>query len=135
MTRAGDNAGDGADRFRTAMLTGEADVIADVLSGDVLFFSPAFSEPTSGRATVARVLATATQVYVGMRFDETLVAGSTAAVFFQADVDDQRLQACYRLTLSPDGLVERLDVLMRPVGATRALVAAMTRLTAPGSQG
>lgn len=86
-----------ADRFRTAVLTGEADAIGEVLSDDVLFYSPAFGDPTVGRVTVAGVLATAKLVYGEMRFGQTLTGGSTAVLFFEADVNELRLQACYRL--------------------------------------
>lgn len=41
MMGFGDGVVEVADRFRTAVLTGEADAIGEVLSDDVLFYSPA----------------------------------------------------------------------------------------------
>lgn len=55
-------------------------------------------------------------------------------MFYEAEIDGQQLQACYRLQLSPDGLVGRLDVLTRPLEATQALIAAMMRRLPGGQQ-
>ncbi len=118
-----------AQRLREAMLVGDPGGIAATLAEDVLFYSPAFAEPTRGRETVAGVLTVAKQVYGRMDFGETLTEGSTAAMFFEAEVDGHRLQVCYRLQVSA-GRVARLDALVRPLEAAQALVSAMMRRTA-----
>lgn len=74
MARLDHRAGEVAERFRTAMLEGEAGGIGEVLAEDVRFYSPAFSDPTAGRVTVAGVLVVARQVYGEMRFGQTLAA-------------------------------------------------------------
>jgi hypothetical protein len=118
-----------AERFRVAMAGADADRIAGTLTSDVAFYSPAFADPTLGRATVAAVLATAAEVYRRMDFGEPLTAGPLAVLFFEAEVSGHALQGCYRLQTSPDGQVARLDALMRPLEATQALVAEMMRRT------
>lgn len=114
------------------MLTGEAAAVAATLADDVAFYTPAFIEPTRGRATVAAVLAMAKQVYGEMLFTEALTGDGAAALFFEAEVDGHQLQGCYRLHVSADALVQRLDVFTRPLEATRALVAAMMSLSQSG---
>lgn len=111
--------------FRDAVLAGGIVSIAATLDADVHFFSPAFDEPTIGRDTVAAVLARARAVYGDMTFEETSAQREAAVLFFRAQVAGAALQGCYRLRVSGEGKVSRIDALMRPVGATQALVVAM----------
>jgi len=118
-----------AHHLREAMTSGEVDRIAAVLADEVAFYSPAFQEPATGRETVAAILTTAAGVYSRLNFGDQFAAGQTAALFFDAVVDGQPLQVCYRLRTTPDGQVIRLDALMRPLEATQALVTEMMRRT------
>ncbi len=115
------------ERFRDAMLSGDAAAIAARLDVAVQFFSPAFDEPAVGRDTVAAVLARARSIYGDLTFEETNAQRDAAVLFFRALVDGHALQGCYRLQLSDEAMVLRLDALTRPLPATQALVAAMMR--------
>lgn len=115
------------EHFRDALQSGDSAAIAARLDDDVRFCSPAFDEPTIGRDTVAAVLARARSLYRDMTFEETGAQREAAVLFFRAEVDGNALQGCYRLLVSGEGRVTRVDALMRPVGATQVLVAAMMR--------
>lgn len=120
-----------ADRFRAAMREGAATRLGAVLDDDVTFYSPAFAEPSAGRGTVATILATASGVYGDLAFEQQLVAGPTAVLFFEADVAGLHLHGCYRLTVSERGTIASIEALMRPVDAVQALVTTMmSRLAA-----
>lgn len=119
------------ERFRDAVLSGDAAAIAARLDLDVRFFSPAFDEPATGRDTVAAVLARARSLYGDMTFEETGAQRDAGVLFFRARVEGHALQGCYRLRLSDAGTVADLDALLRPLPAAQALVAAMMRGGAP----
>jgi hypothetical protein len=121
-----------ADRFRAAMEQGSARGLGEVLDANVAFYSPAFAEPTVGREPVAAVLATAREIYGDLRFEQQLTQDTTTALFFTADVDGHRLQGCYRIVVSPEDTVVRLDALMRPIDAAQTLVATMMNRIAQG---
>ena len=123
-----------ANRFRAAMRDGAAARLGAVLDDDVTFYSPAFAEPSTGRDRVAAILATASGVYGDLSFEQQLVAGPTAVLFFEADVAGQHLHGCYRLTVSELGTITGIEALMRPLDAVQALVTTMmSRLAARGT--
>lgn len=128
-----------AARLCGAMLTeghgsadGSAEVLAEVLAEQVAFASPALAEPATGRAVVARVLATARSVYEDLVFTETVGGGDRAVLFFSARVAGEPLQGAYSLHGDGAGRIARIDALFRPVGPTQALVAEMMRRLSGG---
>lgn len=122
-----------ANLLHRAMEDGDVQALNAALHDDVNFYSPASVEPTVGRERVAKVLATAGQIYGGMAVEQLITEGPTGALFFRVDIDGLTLQVCYRLEVETDGRITRLDALMRPLQAAEALVVRMMRqLEEPG---
>lgn len=122
-----------ANLLHRAMEDGDVQALNAALHDDVNFYSPASAEPTVGRERVAKVLATAGQIYGGMAVEQLITEGPTGALFFRVDIDGLTLQVCYRLEVETDGRITRLDALMRPLQAAEALVVRMMRqLEEPG---
>lgn len=122
-----------ANLLHRAMEDGDVQALNAALHDDVSFYSPASAEPTVGRERVAKVLATAGQIYGGMAVEQLITEGPTGALFFRSDIDGLTLQVCYRLEVETDGRITRLDALMRPLQAAEALVVRMMRqLEEPG---
>jgi hypothetical protein len=123
-----------AEALRAAVTGGTVDGIAHVLAADVAFRSPAFAQPSIGRDTVAVVLATARQVYAGLTFTDLIADGERAALFFEASVEGEAIEGCYRVRATGDGAVAELAGLFRPVAPTEELVRAMMARLAAGGQ-
>lgn len=134
MAVSGNPATQAVQQLRAAVAAGSATHIAALLSPSVVFYSPAFPAPAVGIERVGQVLAMAGRIYGALTIGHSYGDGESAATFFTARIGDHDLQVCYRVDCDTDGRIERIDALMRPLGAAQELVTRMMQALPPGAE-
>ena len=92
---------------------------ADLLASDVVFHSPVFVHPVTGRDSVAELLGTAHAIFGVPTYRIGLRDGSDTVLLFDGEVDGNTLQAAVVIRDGPRGLIQELTVLMRPLPVVR----------------
>lgn len=92
-----------------------AERFADLLASDVVFHSPIFVHPVTGRDFVAKLLETVHTIFGMPTYRLRLSKGSDTVLLFDGEVGGQTLQAAVVIRDAPQGLVQELTVLMRPL--------------------
>ena len=92
---------------------------AELLSPDVVFHSPVFVHPVTGRDFVARLLETVHGIFGRPTYRLRLSDGLDTVVQFDGEVEGQTLQVAVVIRDDPDGLIRELTVLMRPLPVVR----------------
>lgn len=116
-----------SDAFKAAVEREDGSAIRNCLAEHVRFLSPVVFRPYEGRDLVATILTEgAMKVFSGFRYREQLEEGDTAALIFQARVDDRDVQGLDLLRFEADKVVE-LTVMVRPQSGLAALAEAMGR--------
>ena len=110
---------------RAALEHGDARSLAELLSPDVEFRSPAVYRPYRGRETVVALLSVVAQVFEDFRYMAEWRDGRTTILCFEARVGDRELQGVDILEDGSDGLIERFTVMIRPLSGLQALSAAV----------
>jgi hypothetical protein len=116
--------------FRQAVESGQLDEAMDLFARNVVFNSPIVYRPYQGREALGVILRAVERVFEDFRYERELVAeesdGSQAhALVFRARVGDRELQGCDFLHTAPDGLIDELTVMVRPLSGALALAEAM----------
>ena len=96
-----------------------ANQFAQVLSPEVVFHSPVFVHPVKGRDLVAKLLETVHSIFGTPTYWMRLSEGSDTVLLFDGGVEGQTLQVAVVIRDGPQGLVEKLTVLMRPLPVVR----------------
>jgi len=102
---------------------------ADLLAYDVVFHSPVFVHPVTGRDFVAKLLETVHAIFGVPTYRLRLSEGSDTMLLFDGEVDGKTLQVAVVIRDGPQGLIQELTVLMRPLPVVRRFgEEGMTRL-------
>jgi len=96
-----------------------AERFASLLASDVVFHSPVFIHPVTGRDFVAKLLETVHAIFGVPTYLVRLSKGSDAVLLFDGEVDGKTLQAAVVIRDGPQGLIQELTVLMRPLPVVR----------------
>jgi hypothetical protein len=96
-----------------------AERFAELLSPDVVFHSPVFVHPVTGRDFVARVLETVHGIFGRPTYRLRLSEGSDTVVQFDGEVEGETLQVAVVIRDDDHGLIRELTVLMRPLPVDR----------------
>ena len=96
-----------------------AERFAELLSPDVVFHSPVFVHPITGRDFVARLLETVHGIFGRPTYRLRLSEGRDTVVHFDGEIDGETLQVAVVIRDDPDGLIAELTVLMRPLPVIR----------------
>jgi hypothetical protein len=96
-----------------------AERFAEVLSPDVVFHSPVFIHPITGRDFVARLLETVHGIFGAPAYRLRLSDGRDTVVQFDAEVEGETLQVAVVIRDDAQGLISELTVLMRPLPVIR----------------
>jgi hypothetical protein len=115
------------DAFRDAVLSGDEGALADVLSDDVVFRSPAVYRPYEGREATIAVLRAVSQVFEDFRYEDRFSSDDAEVLLFSARVGDRELNGIDLLRFDDAGKVRELIVMIRPLSGLTALVEAMAR--------
>ena len=92
---------------------------ADLLASNVVFHSPIFVHPVTGRDFVAKLLETVHTIFGMPTYWLRLSKGSDTVLLFDGEVEGRTLQAAVVIRDAPQGLVQELIVLMRPLPVVR----------------
>lgn len=96
-----------------------AERFAELLSPDVVFHSPVFVHPITGREFVAKLLETVHGIFGRPIYRLRLSEGSETVLQFDGEVDGETLQVAVVVRDDSHGLIRELTVLMRPLPVLR----------------
>lgn len=96
-----------------------AERFAGILDQDVAFHSPVFVHPVTGRDGVAELLETVHAIFGRPAYRLSLSEGRDTALLFDGEVGGQTLQVAVVIHDGPEGLIQELTVLMRPLPVVR----------------
>jgi SnoaL-like domain len=113
------------DAFRRAAEAKDSDAMAAALAPGVVFRSPVVFRPYEGRESVMGLLALVVEVFEDFRYVDELHGEDTTCLVFRARVGDRELEGLDYLRFGPEGLVEELTVMVRPLSGALALAGAM----------
>jgi SnoaL-like domain len=123
-----------SDRFRQAVESKEVSALDDLFSEDVSFRSPVVFKPYEGREAIAMLLGAVAQVFEDFRYVDQVETGDTAVLIFETRVGDRELNGVDILHFDPEGRIDEMSVMVRPLSGANALAEAMqAKLEAAGS--
>ena len=109
-----------ADNVRRAFETKDLEALVSALSADVIIHSPVAYRPFNGSAA-GRVLFTAVlDTYEDFRYVDTLQGKSSLALVFDARIGDRDIQGVQHVHLDPEGLVDQVVLMVRPLSGGQA---------------
>ena len=113
--------------FRAAVEARDIEAAIALLTDDVVFRSPAVFTPYQGREAVGTLLRAVIEVFEDFRYTREIGAPGAVdhALVFEARVGDKQLEGCDFLHLTPDGAIDELTVMIRPLKGVLALAEAM----------
>lgn len=124
------------DAFRAAVEADDLTAMAACFTEDATFHSPAVFEPYTGRAAVLTVLGAVTQVFEDLRYTGAFTGDDGRELLeFRTRVGGLQVHGVDVLTFDEDGRVVDLTVLLRPLRALEATVAAMGERLAAAAEG
>jgi hypothetical protein len=108
--------------FRRAVEAHELDRVGELLTEDVVLHSPIAFKPYRGREMVATVINLVASVLEDFTFQREIGAESDDqhALVFGARIGDLSIQGCDFLHTNPEGLIDELTVMMRPLRAVQS---------------
>lgn len=121
--------------FRQAVESGDIDAVVALLAEDVVFRSPVVFTPYQGSEAVGQILRAVFRVFQDFRYAREIGAPDAPdhALIFEARVGDFQLEGVDLLHTTPDGKVDELAVMVRPLKAVIALAEAMGAELAAGA--
>lgn len=113
--------------FREAVEAHDHAAIAALLAEDVRFTSPVAFKPYDGKAVTAAILRAVDRVFEDFHYVREIGEPGAAdrALVFEATVDGKKVNGCDFLHVGPDGLIDDLLVMVRPLSGATALATAM----------
>ena len=107
--------------------TQEMDDVESLIRPDASFSSPAYWKPYQGSAAVAHVLRTALSVFSDFTYHRQFATddGHSVTLEFSAKVGDLELKGVDLIAYDENGLIERFEVMIRPLKSLTALAEAM----------
>jgi hypothetical protein len=96
-----------------------AERFAAILEPGVVFHSPVFTRPITGRDLVAELLETVHGIFGTPAYWLSLSEGSDTVLLFDGEVEGQTLQVAVVIKDGPEGSIQELTVLMRPLPVVR----------------
>ncbi len=91
--------------------------MAAVLAEDISMGAPPYWNRIEGKPVVAHLLGIIIETIEDFTYHRQWVAGGELALEFRGHVGDCELQGIDLITLSDNGLIKRLDVMIRPESA------------------
>ena len=113
------------ERMMEVVAKGDDSLIAGLLAEDVRFQPPTYWATWTGRAPVAAVLGHVGKVFSDFRYRRVMGEGKDWALEFQCRIGELDAVGVDLVTLGEDGLIERFEVVMRPLKSIAALREAM----------
>lgn len=117
-----------SDDFRAAVEAKDWDAARELFAADVVFRSPVVFKPYEGIDALMVILGAVSQVFEDFRYTRQAETGDTAMLTFEATVGDRSVEGIDILDFGPNGKVERLTVMVRPMSGMHALAERMREL-------
>jgi hypothetical protein len=112
-------------RLQEVVAKGDDAQIAELLAEHIQFLPPTYFATWTGRAPVAAVLGHVGQVFSEFKYRRVMGAGKDWALEFQCKIGDLDAVGVDLITLDEKGLIEKLEVVMRPHKSVGVLREAM----------
>lgn len=109
------------ERWHAYVAAPSEDGLDAVLADDAAISSPAFWSPKQDRAYVATILRAVTRTFENFRYDREWVDGREVLLEFSANIGSKELRGIDRITVSDDGRIKHIEVMIRPANALMAL--------------
>jgi hypothetical protein len=108
--------------FRRAVEAREFENVGELLTQDVVFHSPIAFRPYHGREMVATIINLVATIFEDFTFQREIGAESDDdhALVFDARIGDLSIQGCDFVHTNPEGLIDHLTVMLRPLRAVHA---------------
>jgi hypothetical protein len=108
--------------FRRAVEAREFERIGELLAVDVVLHSPIAFKPYHGRETVAMIVSIVPTIFEDFVYQREIGAETDDdhALVFAARIGTLSIQGCDFLHTDPDGLIDELTVMLRPLRAVHA---------------
>jgi len=121
--------------FGAAIEARDIDAALALLAENVVLRSPVVFAPYRGRQAVAPILHAVAHVFEDFRYVREIGAADAAdhVLVFRTRVGDRELEGSDFLHTGPDGLIDELTVMVRPLSAALALAEAMKARLAAGT--
>jgi hypothetical protein len=103
----------------------DVEALAALLAPEVAIGAPPYWEPFHGAALAQNLLGLILETIEGFTYHREWRNGDELALEFRGRVGKLELQGIDLISLDGAGRIRRLDVLMRPVNAVNALIAAI----------
>jgi hypothetical protein len=107
--------------FRAAVETGDIESVVATLAPDVVMHSPVTHKPFEGRDSVATLLRAVFQTFEDFHYVDELAGDGLHGLVFRARVGNRDVEGVDLIRDNPDGRVQELTVMVRPMSATMAL--------------
>ena len=119
--------------FGAAVLANDMTAVAGLLHPDVTFSSPAVFKPYRGRDATMQVLAAAARTFEDFGYIGETHGPGVDVLRFRARVGRYELEGVDIVSTDEDGQIVDITVMIRPLRALEALVAAMQQALAQES--
>lgn len=113
------------DAFRSAVESRDLAAMSAALHPDVVFHSPAVFAPYPGRAATMSLLRAVMAVFEDFEYTGDTHGDHERVLRFRARVGDRQVEGADLIRHDDDGLVVDLTVMIRPLSALQAVMAAM----------
>lgn len=113
-------------------VAGDANVLADLLADDVVFYSPVAFTPQRGKDLASLYLLGAAQVLGGgdFRYTKQVLAGRHAVLEFETTVDGKHVNGVDIIVCDDAGQIGEFRVMLRPLQAVNVVHQKMGELLA-----
>jgi hypothetical protein len=113
------------DRWHQFVANRDLHALESILADDIVFFAPTYWKPRTGKLTVMLILTAVTQLFEDFSYERRWVDDRDWALEFSARLGDLSLKGIDLIHLNDHGLIESLEVMIRPPNAVAALRSAM----------
>jgi hypothetical protein len=117
-------------KFHDYVLADNHSDVPALMAEDVTFQPPTYWATWNGREAVGAVLSHVNEVFTDFEYRRVMGAGKDWALEFQCKVDGLDCVGVDLFTLNDDGLIQEMEVVMRPHKTIGALRAAMNERVA-----
>ena len=104
-------------RWNSAVHARNTEGLAALLADEVSMGAPPYWNRIEDKAVVAHLLGIIVETITDFTYQRQWLDGAELALEFHGHVDDCELQGIDLITLGEDGLITRLDVMIRPENA------------------
>jgi SnoaL-like domain len=114
--------------FRAAVEAGDFAALPALFAQDVVFRSPIAHKPYEGRETLSVILGAVSKVFENLHYIREIGGPGDPdhALVFEANVGDLEINGCDFLHTGPDGLIDEMTVMLRPLNAVNVFAEKMS---------